>query len=161
MADAISSFLKSVLHLEQWKTALPAPHFRPLSKTTPSLLKGNKISWSPEGIAFGASALMASEVYPSFLRLLQYFPSGNVFEKVWKEVSRSVPPQSLPCGKLGLKMEPAGKVRVFAMVECWTQWILGPLHEWLFQKLSNLPSDGTFDQFAPVQSLIDKGFTRY
>jgi len=161
MAFAISSFLRSVLHLEQWKTALPEPHFKPLSKTTPSLLKGQKISWSPEGIAFGASALMASEVYPSFLRLLQYYPVGSVFHKVWKEVSRSVPPQPLPCGKLGLKMEAAGKVRVFAMVECWTQWILGPLHEWLFQKLSNLPSDGTFDQFAPVQSLIDKGFTRY
>jgi len=26
-----------------------------------------------------------------------------------------------PCGKLGLKKEAAGKVRVFAMVECWTQ----------------------------------------
>jgi hypothetical protein len=26
-----------------------------------------------------------------------------------------------PLGKLGLKDEPAGKVRVFAMVDCWTQ----------------------------------------
>jgi len=26
-----------------------------------------------------------------------------------------------PIGKLGFKSEPAGKVRVFAMVECWTQ----------------------------------------
>lgn len=28
---------------------------------------------------------------------------------------------SLPIGKLGFKLEAAGKVRVFAMVECWTQ----------------------------------------
>jgi len=28
---------------------------------------------------------------------------------------------SLPLGKLGFKEEPAGKVRVFAMVDCWTQ----------------------------------------
>jgi hypothetical protein len=27
-------------------------------------------------------------------------------------------------GKLGFKLEAAGKVRVFAMVECWTQWLL-------------------------------------
>lgn len=26
-----------------------------------------------------------------------------------------------PLGKLGLKHEPAGKIRVFAMVDCWTQ----------------------------------------
>lgn len=28
---------------------------------------------------------------------------------------------SRPVGKIGLKLEAAGKVRVFAMVECWTQ----------------------------------------
>jgi hypothetical protein len=30
-------------------------------------------------------------------------------------------PVDRPIGKLGLKKEAAGKVRVFAMVECWTQ----------------------------------------
>lgn len=41
----------------------------------------------------------------------------------------SVSPARLPgfpnnIGKLGFKLEAAGKVRVFAMVECWTQWLL-------------------------------------
>lgn len=34
-------------------------------------------------------------------------------------LSSSAP--GFPIGKLGLKVEAAGKVRVFAMVECWTQ----------------------------------------
>lgn len=64
-------------------------------------------------------------------------------------------------GKLGFKDEAAGKVRVFAMVECWTQWLLGPLHDFLFHLLSKLPSDGTFDQFKPVNRLLDLGKTRF
>jgi len=37
-------------------------------------------------------------------------------------------------GKLGIKEEP-GKVRVFAMVDYWTQIVLYPLHSWLFSVL--------------------------
>lgn len=61
---------------------------------------------------------------------------------------------SLSLGKLGLKEEPAGKVRVFAMVDAWTQWLLRPLHDQLFKVLSCIPQDGTFDQLKPVKSLI-------
>jgi hypothetical protein len=50
-----------------------------------------------------------------------YYPSGSAFEKTWKECEAAVKPESGPIGKLGLKREAAGKVRVFAMVECWTQ----------------------------------------
>lgn len=49
-------------------------------------------------------------------------------------------------GMLKEKLEPAGKVRVFAMVDVWTQSLLRPLHLALFQFLKSLPNDGTFDQ---------------
>jgi hypothetical protein len=49
-------------------------------------------------------------------------------------------------GKLGFKQEPAGKVRVFAMVDIITQWMLEPLHRLIFRKLKDIPMDGTFDQ---------------
>lgn len=58
-------------------------------------------------------------------------------------------------GKLGIKEEP-GKVRVFAMVDYWTQIVLYPLHRWLFSILKRIPQDGTFDQLAPVRALIKK-----
>jgi hypothetical protein len=54
-------------------------------------------------------------------------------------------------GKLGLKEEAAGKVRVFAMVDCWTQWVLQPLHRKLFGVLARQPMDGTFNQLGPLK----------
>nr|WAY16590.1 putative RNA-dependent RNA polymerase [Rhizoctonia solani mitovirus 113] len=54
-------------------------------------------------------------------------------------------------GKLGTKEEAAGKVRLFAMVDAWTQWALYPLHELIFKLLESVPMDGTFDQTAPLK----------
>lgn len=57
-------------------------------------------------------------------------------------------------GALSVKEEP-GKLRVFAMVDSLTQWLLYPLHRMLFDRILRLiPQDGTFDQIAPVKRLI-------
>jgi hypothetical protein len=53
-------------------------------------------------------------------------------------------------GKLGFKLEAAGKVRIFAMVDPFTQWLLKPLHKKLFSFLRRIPMDGTFNQLAPL-----------
>lgn len=63
-------------------------------------------------------------------------------------------------GKLGFKLEAAGKVRVFAMVDCITQWLLRPLHDALFSILKLIPQDGTFDQHAPIHLLYEKLLSR-
>jgi len=57
-------------------------------------------------------------------------------------------------GRLSVKIEPAGKARVFAMVDYWTQVALKPLHEWIFSVLREIPQDGTFDQMKPVKRLL-------
>nr|QIR30248.1 RNA-dependent RNA polymerase [Plasmopara viticola lesion associated mitovirus 25] len=67
------------------------------------------------------------------------------------------PETCLRLGKLSLKKEAAGKVRVFAIVDAWTQSLLRPLHQALFDILRNIKQDGTFDQLAPVKLLMDKG----
>jgi len=64
---------------------------------------------------------------------------------------------SLKLGKLCLKQEAAGKVRVFAMVDAWTQSLLATLHDGVLKILSSIPQDGTYDQHKPVKVLIDKG----
>jgi hypothetical protein len=51
-------------------------------------------------------------------------------------------------GQLSRKNEAAGKVRVFAMVDIWTQSLLKPLHSMLTSFLGSLPNDGTKDQIA-------------
>lgn len=60
-------------------------------------------------------------------------------------------------GKLSLKHEAAGKVRVFAMVDVWTQWLLKPLHDTIFDHiLAGIAQDGTRDQMAPVYQLLKR-----
>jgi len=54
-------------------------------------------------------------------------------------------------GQLQFKEEAAGKLRIFAMVDIWTQSILKPLHDFLFAVLKTLPNDGTFDQNAAFE----------
>ena len=61
-----------------------------------------------------------------------------------------------PIGQLSTKKEAAGKIRVFAMVDIWTQSALKPLHDYLFSFLRSLPNDGTFDQHASVKRCMEK-----
>jgi hypothetical protein len=58
-------------------------------------------------------------------------------------------------GRLGFKEEP-GKIRVFAMVNILTQTLMHPLHKWIFERLRMVSTDGTFNQTAPVERLIEK-----
>jgi hypothetical protein len=56
-------------------------------------------------------------------------------------------------GKLSVKEEAAGKVRIFALVDAWSQWALNPLHALIFEILREVPMDGTFDQLKPLSRL--------
>lgn len=57
---------------------------------------------------------------------------------------------STPFGQLAIKLEAAGKVRVFALIDSVSQSVMKPLHKALFDILRKLPNDGTFDQDASV-----------
>lgn len=59
-------------------------------------------------------------------------------------------------GRLAFLDEPAGKVRVIALLDYWSQLALYPLHAWIFECLKEVPTDGTFDQLAPVKRLLKK-----
>lgn len=87
-------------------------------------------------------------------RFLNWFEDALGFVK--GRLSESSYP-NLPLGKLGLKDEAAGKVRVFAMVDCITQWIFNPLHDRIFEILKLIPQDGTFDQERPLAHLSKLG----
>jgi hypothetical protein len=66
---------------------------------------------------------------------------------------------SLSIGKLSLKPEAAGKTRVFAIVDYWSQCTLKMLHEGIFTILRNHPSDATFDQDGSLMRFAEKGFS--
>lgn len=76
---------------------------------------------------------------------------------IWS--NKSIP--IAPLGKLGFKLESAGKVRVFAMVDPFTNWVLYPLHKAIFQSLRLISQDGTFDQHKPIYRLLEQGHTRF
>jgi hypothetical protein len=50
----------------------------------------------------------------------------------------------------------AGKARVVAITTWWIQCSLKPLHDGLFALLKRIPQDGTFDQEAPLNLLIER-----
>lgn len=55
--------------------------------------------------------------------------------------------------------EPAGKMRVIAICDIWTQSLFEPLHRALFKFLRSLPNDGTFDQNAAFDRAVSKAST--
>jgi len=57
-------------------------------------------------------------------------------------------PEGQYIGKLSIKEEAAGKLRVFAMTDIWTQICLKPIEQMLAHFLKNLPNDGVYDQHS-------------
>lgn len=113
--------------------------YNALSKGARIPVKGNMARSAEEKLG---------EVRKSFL------PSG----KTWSFAS----PQdvNLKGGQLSLKVEAAGKLRVFAIADVWTQSFLKPLHSYLFKILGSLPNDGTLDQDASASRSMEKALRR-
>lgn len=59
-------------------------------------------------------------------------------------------------GRFGSKLEGGGKVRAFAIGNPIVQALIRPLHDWVMSVLRKLPTDGTFDQLAPLLRLKGK-----
>jgi hypothetical protein len=57
-------------------------------------------------------------------------------------------------GRLVALKEAAAKIRIIAIVDPMTQWVLRPLHRWIFAILGDIPQDGTFNQIKPVDRLM-------
>lgn len=61
--------------------------------------------------------------------------------------------------QLSCKEEPAGKIRIFAMLDSISQTFLKPLHCYLEEVIGNIPNDATFNQEASVKRSIEKANT--
>lgn len=61
-------------------------------------------------------------------------------------------------GRLHAIPEPAGKVRVVAICDYFSQVALKPVHDFLFDILRALPTDATFDQEGAVKAFADRGY---
>jgi hypothetical protein len=61
-------------------------------------------------------------------------------------------------GRLHSIPEPAGKVRVVAIGDYYSQVALKPLHEYIFTLLRQIPTDATFGQQEAVDTFAARGF---
>jgi hypothetical protein len=136
--------------------------------TNPGVSSANAQSTSPASILGSAFTWLSHPLYPTLKSWCEM--TGNIWvlnkmkewgAELWVEEDdrtgvyekTSLFSYSRWLGKLGFKEEPAGKVRVFAMVDPWTQWIMEALASAIFKLLRKIPQDGTFDQGAPIHRL--------
>lgn len=164
----LGEFLKQAFRAKPFLIAKSSPSSEKGLVTSPGKLTGYQ-STSPESIINAALLFRTDKVMGELLVKLASW-TGNQWmlnrmeewTKAFAEAGHHVSTErksgfdlsGKSLGKLGLKEEPAGKVRVFAMVDAWTQWLLKPLHDTIFAVLSRIPQDGTHDQVAPIHALI-------
>jgi hypothetical protein len=96
-----------------------------------------------------------------FLLLKEEINNLESWSSSMTEELRSKVLKDLKLGKLSEKKEAAGKVRVFAITDVWTQSFLSPLHLSIFEFLKTLPMDGTFDQLKPLNALLSRGLKNF
>jgi len=132
----------------------------PIAKSSP-LTRGDEVSTHPRALLRSLASLTHNtQLGTDAMTILTRVDPSKKFARFWynkffKLYSKSVFPladydRKSPLGKLGAKLEAAGKLRLFAMVDAITQWLLEPLHRYVFSLLRLHKMDGTFDQLAPL-----------
>ena len=66
-------------------------------------------------------------------------------------------PELVCLGRIHNIQEAAGKNRIIAINDFWTQQVLRPLHLWLFDVCKHLPQDSTFDQEGSLARFVQRG----
>jgi hypothetical protein len=143
-----------------------------ISKPISKFVKHDLLVLTSAGPNYGTSCLGASLDAKAFSEnpnlLNSYIKLGNLLgsklpELLLKEISivkstksKIVESKELILGKLSIKEEAAGKVRVFAIVDVWTQSLLVSIHEFIFSFLKDIAQDGTFNQARPIDELMER-----
>jgi hypothetical protein len=156
---AISSF-KALKGYQDWRNHVV------LAPKIPLLLRSaspnSSISWV--GLICDLKTLIDSDSYKYFIGYLRLIKASDFIEKFYqlRNLSKDFETELLPfcrkpaLGRISFKEEPAGKLRLFAMVDIWTQSCLFPLHKELFNLLKIIPNDGTLDQDLSVNRSKEK-----
>lgn len=124
-----------------------------IAKSSPGTHReGAQVSTHPVVMIRAAVTIVQSSIYPAFDAFLAILPPNHPFKRAFNACAKLVGVfKEIPSlGKIGIKEEAAGKVRLFAMVTAWYQMLLKPLHVMMFKILRAIPQDGTFDQLKPL-----------
>lgn len=87
-----------------------------------------------------------------YLDMLESAPSPTEGGVAQEALSSDIPHSGCP-GKIGFKPEKAGKVRLIAMPDYYTQMVLQPVHRKLAEVLQTFEADCTFDQKSAIPKI--------
>lgn len=144
--------------LPSWKSlsllkSAPGTSAKTMIQTSVSALLRHVSNLSGSHLRDTLLAVMAFSNGP--VRLFRIFEGLSQIQGRFYPIFRRSITATDSLGRLGFKDEP-GKVRVFAMVDWWTQMALRPLHILIFSILGIIPQDGTFDQSRLVNSIQER-----
>jgi hypothetical protein len=97
----------------------------------------------------GVDLMIFDLAFSRFKRLASYIPSERF---PFKDSIR----RENGLSQFAIKKEAAGKLRIFALIDSWSQTVLKPLHDALFDILRMIPNDGTFNQDAAFRRCQEK-----
>lgn len=151
-------FIPKWMKANGWKRILPSQLKTELGDWPIIVTAGANSSVSFAGAAIDAATWNAQPVNhaKAWFKIVQ--PEVNVLLDRLAERSK-YDPASHSLGRLSLREEAAGKIRVFAICDYWTQVALKPFHRILFDGLKGMTTDGTFDQEGAVKSFAALGHT--
>jgi len=159
-------YLRSSL-LEKVVNKLNIKHI-PFVLKKPSILMGNKSS--PNSYKSGLASVLDAFAFLHEPKLYWALIKFNGTRGIWVSIlltyilinlgwiyiiSLYLGFKKSEMGSLSVVYDQAGKARVVAITNWWVQISLKPLHDHLFKLLSNIPYDGTFDQLAPFDLILN------
>lgn len=151
-------FLKRFTRKRQWYLGSLTDPIQPWSKVLTTLSKG------PNGPAVACShldakAVLQDETLAKSIRELNSALGQDWITK-WMEQQASSSNSEETCytGRLGFSAEPAGKTRIFAIGDYWSQLSLKPIQISLYRTLQSIHTDATADQERGFQSLLKESF---
>jgi len=100
----------------------------------------------------GAVVLPNRSAGDAFVWYSKLFSYLYRFATVWLDTMRWQP----PLGRIGMKVEGAGKKKLFAIGSPLYQALVRPIHDWAMTVLARLRMDGTYNQTQPLQYLRGK-----
>jgi len=157
-------FLELFIRKYKWYLGVFTDPIKPWSRVSTTLTKG------PNGPAVACSHLDAKAVVqnPELVSSLEKLNSalGQDWITYWMLVQARLCTHegtNLHTGRLGFSAEPAGKTRIFAIGDYWSQLSLKPIQIALYKTLCSIRMDATSDQDKGFKTLIEesKGHPTY
>jgi hypothetical protein len=156
LSKKFRKFLKRFTRKRKWYLGSLSDPIQPWAKVLTTLSKG------PNGPAVASSHLDAQAVLQDVTLSKSIEDLNSALGQDWisswmkAQATSSNSEETLHTGRLGFSAEPAGKTRIFAIGDYWSQLSLKPIQISLYRTLQAISTDSTKDQDYGFSSLIEE-----